>query len=197
MIYKKLKNSLLLLGLLTFTLPNLIASNELPNKIYLTDPRCQICIEDNLDKKYYALECGHCFHKECIERWGLQKHKCPTCNNDTKLLFELSDHKSFFQSVQQGERPEDLSLHFKKIKLSPIENNDEQHAANHNTRSLAMLSVNYMQSSFFLSVLLSYMNHFSVKSNNAAISWPTNIVTAYLFYNIYSYTKLYTQESIS
>ncbi len=42
---------------------------------------CPICIEPFKENEFYRkLECGHCFHKRCIDRWFRKDHSdCPMC----------------------------------------------------------------------------------------------------------------------
>lgn len=42
---------------------------------------CPICLEDFKRGEYYRkLECNHCFHKKCIDRWFKKDHsECPMC----------------------------------------------------------------------------------------------------------------------
>ena len=42
---------------------------------------CPICLEDFKRGEYYRkLECSHCFHKKCIDRWFKKDHsECPMC----------------------------------------------------------------------------------------------------------------------
>lgn len=41
---------------------------------------CPICIEPNNATNSIALNCGHGFHRECIQRWRSNNHNtCPTC----------------------------------------------------------------------------------------------------------------------
>jgi len=47
---------------------------------------CPICIENFKENEYYRpLECSHCFHKKCIDRWFKKEHvDCPMCR--TKII---------------------------------------------------------------------------------------------------------------
>jgi len=42
---------------------------------------CPICLEEFKRGEYYRkLECDHCFHKKCIDRWFKKDHsECPMC----------------------------------------------------------------------------------------------------------------------
>jgi len=47
----------------------------------LKETECPICIECFKDNEFYRkLDCGHCFHKRCIDRWFRKDHsECPMC----------------------------------------------------------------------------------------------------------------------
>ncbi|KAG0313191.1 hypothetical protein BGZ97_010427 [Linnemannia gamsii] len=47
---------------------------------------CLICLE-SLEATTQALDCGHCFHTECIRQW---QGPCPSCQYNTHLLHELT-----------------------------------------------------------------------------------------------------------
>ena len=52
---------------------------------------CSICLS-NLGVNYSSLECTHCFHSLCIDRWRQTSNTCPMCrseiviNNNNNLL---------------------------------------------------------------------------------------------------------------
>ena len=40
-------------------------------------------------------ECGHCFHRECIEKWTKKYNpKCVICNKQWKLSYSIDVHQS-------------------------------------------------------------------------------------------------------
>lgn len=45
------------------------------------DVTCCICLESVKDstKKNRMLNCGHVFHKDCIEGWDVERKACPIC----------------------------------------------------------------------------------------------------------------------
>ena len=47
---------------------------------------CSICIETiNLDKQkkdIVVLNCGHIFHKRCIDKWAINTPNCPMCREN-------------------------------------------------------------------------------------------------------------------
>ena len=47
---------------------------------------CPICIEEFKENEFYRkLECSHCFHKRCIDKWFRKDHSdCPMCR--TKII---------------------------------------------------------------------------------------------------------------
>ena len=40
---------------------------------------CPICLEELNINEIQKLECGHIFHKLCINEWGKKKPICPLC----------------------------------------------------------------------------------------------------------------------
>ena len=43
---------------------------------------CSICFQD-MDSRISRSPCGHCFHKECISKWVIERRiTCPLCNLD-------------------------------------------------------------------------------------------------------------------
>ena len=43
---------------------------------------CSICLQD-MDSRISTSPCGHCFHKECISKWVIERRiTCPLCNFD-------------------------------------------------------------------------------------------------------------------
>ena len=42
---------------------------------------CSICIEpiNDLNKETTKLNCGHCYHSDCIEKWFDENDTCPYC----------------------------------------------------------------------------------------------------------------------
>ena len=42
--------------------------------------KCIICLQSKFTK--IKLDCGHIFHRKCIDEWARWKSKCPICNND-------------------------------------------------------------------------------------------------------------------
>ena len=64
--------------------------NKLTNNENTFD--CPICFENvEKNKAYRILECGHKFHKTCIDKWlySEEKNSCPMCRME--LIPDLSD----------------------------------------------------------------------------------------------------------
>lgn len=51
------------------------------------DDECTICLEKHDSSSFVVLECGHMFHKKCIEKWASERYRsfqtiiCPLCKN--------------------------------------------------------------------------------------------------------------------
>lgn len=39
---------------------------------------CGICLEE-LKGRVYRIDCGHHFHRNCLEQWAIERSSCPTC----------------------------------------------------------------------------------------------------------------------
>lgn len=46
------------------------------------DQECSICLDVQNKDWFIQLDCQHIFHKNCIERWIVQKNNCPLCRAD-------------------------------------------------------------------------------------------------------------------
>lgn len=53
---------------------------------------CIICFS-KLDIKKEILQCGHCFHKKCINNWFKKQRTCPICRKyyHKKTFFGILD----------------------------------------------------------------------------------------------------------
>lgn len=45
--------------------------------------RCSICLQCRFSK--IKLECGHIFHRKCIDEWARWKKKCPVCEEKLNI----------------------------------------------------------------------------------------------------------------
>lgn len=76
--------------------------------------RCSICIDTEDFEKFITLDCGHCFHELCIDKWSKQ-NSCPVCRKpidskkpilslklDTETedrLMAMEEHKAQLESL--------------------------------------------------------------------------------------------------
>jgi hypothetical protein len=51
--------------------------------------KCSICLE-KINRKC-ILECGHIFHSECIDHWGIKKNTCPLCRKTIKIKLSAAE----------------------------------------------------------------------------------------------------------
>jgi len=40
---------------------------------------CSICLDDISSSELHTTQCGHHFHKDCINNWRAMKNNCPNC----------------------------------------------------------------------------------------------------------------------
>ena len=47
---------------------------------------CRICLDDLCSREHnkMELECGHSFHKDCLEEWRRENNTCPICRTEVK-----------------------------------------------------------------------------------------------------------------
>lgn len=55
-------------------------------------PGCSICLEEIL-KNNKELECTHCYHENCINKWLDKEGTCPLCR---KRIDNNNDDDSYF-----------------------------------------------------------------------------------------------------
>lgn len=59
-----------------------------PVKRY-SEPECPICLQEyseSSDTARLSLECGHCFHKQCMSIWTQAACKCPICRGEAPIV---------------------------------------------------------------------------------------------------------------
>jgi Ring finger domain len=54
---------------------------KIKNDAEICETVCPICLEQFKENEFYRkLDCSHCFHKRCIDRWFRKDHSdCPMC----------------------------------------------------------------------------------------------------------------------
>lgn len=52
-----------------------------------TNQECSICLDTISADAIQCCQCGHCFHKTCIESWLRQSKTCPLCRGKCNLNF--------------------------------------------------------------------------------------------------------------
>ena len=49
----------------------------------LKEQTCNICLEEfSLGQEMRKLDCSHCFHKGCVDRWLATVASCPVCKRE-------------------------------------------------------------------------------------------------------------------
>lgn len=52
-----------------------------------TNQECSICLDIISADAIQCCQCGHCFHKTCIEKWLKHSKTCPLCRRKCNLNF--------------------------------------------------------------------------------------------------------------
>lgn len=48
---------------------------------------CAICYDEfNNDSNISILDCTHCFHTDCIRKWGTRNNTCPVCRKEIPII---------------------------------------------------------------------------------------------------------------
>lgn len=50
-----------------------------PCHLHKTDNQCSVCLLNMTDNNTRSLDCGHTFHRRCVERWKMACTGAPTC----------------------------------------------------------------------------------------------------------------------
>ena len=68
-----------------------IPSVKIDQKVLEKNANCAVCFEDfSLGEEARLLECGHCFHTDCIVPWLELHGTCPVCRKArTNILLKL------------------------------------------------------------------------------------------------------------
>lgn len=66
---------------------NTLFCEEHKCKIIKSDT-CNICLSDM--KEFITINCGHCYHKECVGKWLLNNTTCPCCRIVVKTKNEIN-----------------------------------------------------------------------------------------------------------
>jgi len=104
-------------------------------KCKLIDPEdCSICMEKLTYKTH--LNCGHCFHDDCIDTWLSSHNTCPICrqncnywDNDIKYqlgypVLERSD--GYYIENDQEQNEDELNDFEDNINISYVQNNGNE-----------------------------------------------------------------------
>lgn len=70
-----------------------IRNNDISNNMNnYSAKECAICL-DSLDNNIHVLNCGHVFHKECLNNWAMIKSSCPLCRRYLKSQINIKARK--------------------------------------------------------------------------------------------------------
>lgn len=75
-------------------------NSQLANKSFIAEEfaheECMICLDEiseydsEIQKFPVILECGHIFHRRCIQQWKSINHTCPLCRQNFHASNQLS-----------------------------------------------------------------------------------------------------------
>lgn len=73
----------------TPSVPTNVAPIAIPARKAFDVQDCAICLEplNANDKLTKCCQCGHCFHKACLDEWLKENQTCPLCRKRCKLDF--------------------------------------------------------------------------------------------------------------
>lgn len=55
----------------------------------VTKEQCSICLEENNNCSICTTECGHRFHRSCLQDWTRAHNTCPMCRSEIKTINDL------------------------------------------------------------------------------------------------------------
>lgn len=74
--------------------------------------QCSVCLSHNMNQtNSRTLECGHTFHKNCLERWKLRSHTCPMC----RTPFDQPKYKVKITIEPEGIQHETITSNIQSI----------------------------------------------------------------------------------
>ena len=108
----------------------------------LKDECCSVCLDSLADGAGVIREladCGHLFHRDCIDAWLLRKGECPNCKSNQARAINISIQSSDGRSTSVRSRhshlnrlPEADSLNnsMYEIQNGMLDNDDEHYQNN-------------------------------------------------------------------
>lgn len=154
---------------------------------------CPICLDCN-EEQYLQFECGHIFHKSCINEWFDKKkdNYCPTCNQIIDIDINKLNPKDVFQiSLYLLHNPNLLDLFMSKLPQSMI-----------NTKIKYNINSNNCESNLLIYCLIKgdwyYDNHesFIILLNKYKLNFWNNFLELFNTWYPYFNIDLLNNESI-
>jgi hypothetical protein len=74
-----------------------------PCHLHKTDNQCSVCLLNMTDNNTRRLECGHTFHRRCVDRWKMTCTGSPTCPM-CRMPFDVPQYRCILtiQRVSDG-----------------------------------------------------------------------------------------------
>lgn len=90
------------------TIVHICCFNKMNGFVPQKEETCSICLENINILDEFKTECGHYFHKKCINQWdksGIAKNQCPNCRQQMKKIITFSEiHNEVVRTSEELER---------------------------------------------------------------------------------------------
>lgn len=113
--------------------------NPTPEKLE-NEPTCMICRDEMHLDDSKMLMCGHCFHRDCLLRYFIDKDKCPYCGEKIEIPEEIQIHDEE-QIPEHFDEPEPVEV---AAPENEAEEEEEMFLPDHETRSFSFEELNSM-----------------------------------------------------
>ena len=159
---------------------------SLPKFFYLTE-ECSICFEDIYRENIFVTDCGHNFHKDCIEEALRLKSNCPNCRNVIHSLFAIKNFKEF-RTKLKNEPGVDISAYLGQFDIIGVEKIRHKQLRD----NLISLFQIFLQSSFLRATGFSCVNTIYSNSSHWVVSTTMSCISIFLLFYEYRSTYVFT-----
>lgn len=147
---------------------NLLCDEHNKCKPVISDT-CNICLNDM--SEFIIINCGHCYHKECIGEWLLNKPTCPCCRNVVKTQnynyendFDPGFIDWFYYMATTYINSDDISLSGLLILIQSIPTEFDYYLRIYNNDK-NNISINLFELEFKLNTISNYFRYLYMRIN--------------------------------